>query len=94
MNVNFNIPDIQRSLDNEHVQKIYDFENNYYLKHNTYCIAGSLSIGIKDNDSSEYILDGQHRIYAYMKLIENFPERKLLVTIDYYTLIILMKYIN
>jgi hypothetical protein len=78
-----NIPDIQRNLDLKHVNEIYNFENEYYLLHNEYCLHGSISIAINNNDI-KYLIDGQHRCAAYLKLTNDYPERHIKLTIDYY----------
>lgn len=78
-----NIPDIQRKLDTNHVNEIYNFENEYYLLHNEYCLHGSISIAINNNDI-KYLIDGQHRCAAYLKLMNDYPERHIKLTIDYY----------
>jgi len=79
-----NIPDIQRNLDIDHVNEIYNFENEYYLLHNEYCLHGSISIAINEETDAKYLIDGQHRCSAYIKLTNDYPERHIKLTIDFY----------
>jgi len=82
---NYNIPDIQRNLDSDHCREIYEFENNYYNNFGTYCLHGTITVAINNNTNIEYLLDGQHRMSTYKTLQNEYPERALNITTDYYT---------
>ena len=76
------IPEIQRLRDDEHVVAIYEFQRDYYARNNIYLITGTISIVVVG--SHEYLVDGQHRIAAYARLITEWPDRALFIAIDYY----------
>lgn len=78
------IPEIQRSLDEDAVQRIYDFQDYFYQKHGYYCTNGIISIAININTNVNYLIDGQHRIVAFKKLREKYPHREIALSIDYY----------
>ena len=80
--IKYNLPTIQRSVIETSIAEIYDFQVAFYEKHGKYCISGSLSIVISDGVS--YLVDGQHRMMAYKLLIQNYPDRPLLINIDVY----------
>lgn len=84
INTELNIPDIQRIVDKEHINEIYNFENEYYISHDEYCINGCLSIAYDEDKNIEYIIDGQHRYFAYSKLNTMFPHRIMKLSVDYY----------
>lgn len=77
------IPEIQRSLDEEHVMNIYAYQRTVYDKLGQYLITGCISIAAANG--IEYLIDGQHRITAYKQLLADYPDRKLEVVVDYYT---------
>jgi hypothetical protein len=77
-----NIPEIQRPLVISNVEKILDFQSKYYDKNKTYCFNGSISIGIDLSTGVSYLLDGHHRMNAYMKLRQQFPERNMKIAVD------------
>src|SRR6266700_5091247 len=79
----YSIPTIQRPLDATVVDQICARETQYYATHNTYMLAGTISIAIVAQ--CEFIVDGQHRMSAYKKLSLDFPERELVINVDYYT---------
>jgi hypothetical protein len=82
--IKYVIPDIQREIKHENIQKIIDFQQEYYNLHDTYCLNHTISIGIDLDTSISYLLDGQHRMKAYIYLRKLFPERKMTITIDTY----------
>lgn len=77
------LPDIQRNKDIEHVNKIYDYQNKMYEKCGQYILAGTISIAIVDD--VEYLIDGQHRLSCYNLINNEYQDRALDVTVDYYT---------
>jgi 5-methylcytosine-specific restriction endonuclease McrA len=77
------IPDIQRMVDVDHANAIYEHQLSCFNKFGKYIISGCISIVICDN--IEYLIDGQHRLVAYRRLINEFPDRPIEVMIDYYS---------
>jgi 5-methylcytosine-specific restriction endonuclease McrA len=75
-------PDIQRPLDIEVVNNIVASENDYYTQSGKYILPNCISI-VKCAHN-EYIIDGQHRLSAYHRLSKDYPERELVIDIDYY----------
>lgn len=80
---NCTIPDIQRTIDEDHVAAIYNYQLDIYAQLGMYIISGCVSIAVCDN--IEYLIDGQHRLESYRRLIKNFPDRPLSICVDYYT---------
>src|SRR3990167_6571865 len=78
--IEMSVPDIQRQIDPELVEPIYQNHNEYYLSHGEYCILGTITIAV-ENDI-EYLIDGQHRMTAYKRLRQDYPERCLTVNVD------------
>ena len=56
----------QRSIDTNHVNKMVEYQNNYYKKYNEYFFPNPIIIGILEN--KYYILDGQHRLRTIKQL--------------------------
>jgi hypothetical protein len=79
------IPEIQREVNKEAIDAIYEKENTFYETRHTYIIPGCISICKVKETNKEYIIDGQHRMIAYTNLSKNFPERPLIIHVDYYT---------
>lgn len=82
--VNLNIPDIQRPIIDEHSDEIYQFEKSFYDNHGEYCLHGNITIAIDNETKLNYLIDGQHRLSAYKKLLDDYPERQLQISIDCY----------
>jgi hypothetical protein len=80
----YSIPDIQREIKNENIAKIIEFQKDYFDIHQSYCLNHSISIGIDIESGITYLLDGQHRMKAYLYLRKEFPERVMSITIDTY----------
>jgi hypothetical protein len=96
--INYETPDIQRLIDDEHIKKIIDFQENFYLLHGKYCISGIISVAKAEKT---YLVDGQHRIAAYAYLMKIHPERSLLINVNIYhydgngaNLDLIYKYVN
>jgi NAD(P)H-nitrite reductase large subunit len=51
--IKYEIPSIQRAIKDDNVQKIYEFQNDFYAKHNTYLINGTISIAIDSQTGVE-----------------------------------------
>ena len=80
--ISYVVPEIQRGIRIEAVDAIYKRENDYYLKYDHYVIPGTISMVMCNG--IEYIVDGQHRMQAYYRLSKEHPDRKLMISIDYY----------
>lgn len=78
------IPDIQRKLNTDAIESIYTSEHTYYNHYKTYLLPGCISIA--KCSTGEYLVDGQHRIQAYRRLVAEYPERILTISVDYYTI--------
>lgn len=81
---NFQIPTIQRDEIQNHIDEIYQFEQQYYDSHAEYCLHGNISVAIDIHTKTEYLIDGQHRLIAYKLLQEKYPHRSINISIDYY----------
>lgn len=62
------IPAFQRSEDNEHIQHIYDSVASALENHEEPMITGCLIVVVVSDDTS-YLLDGNHRLNAYYKVL-------------------------
>jgi len=82
--INYTIPEIQRQINHQHIEEIYNFELEYFNHHKTYCLNGSVSIAYDVDSRIEHLIDGQHRVTAYQRLQTDYPDRILKITIDYY----------
>ena len=80
--IHYVIPEIQRRVEPDNIKKIYDFQLEYYNKNGEYCLNGSISIGRDLSTCIDYLLDGQHRMAAYIKLRKTFPERSMIISVD------------
>jgi hypothetical protein len=81
---NFQLPEIQRSENQSHSDEIYQFEKSYYDIHKGYCLQGNISVAIDILTQIQYLIDGNHRVNAYKRLLDEFPDRAITITIDYY----------
>lgn len=81
---NFQLPEIQRSENQSHSDEIYQFEKIYYDTHKEYCLQGNISVAIDVITQIQYLIDGNHRVTAYKRLLNEFPDRVITITIDYY----------
>ncbi len=79
------VPEIQRSVNNNTVDEIYKKEAEFYSIHGSYLLGGVVAVCIIRGDNSEYLIDGQHRMSAYARLSREFPEREMIIHIDQYT---------
>ncbi len=80
--INYIIPSIQRQLQPEVVDNIYKAERDWYDHHRSYLLSKTISIAVCDG--VEYIIDGQHRMAAYQRLSKEFPERKIIIHVEYF----------
>ena len=61
-----NYMDKQRSIDNNHVNSMLEYQKGYYEKYNEYFFPNPISIGLLNK--KYYILDGQHRLKVIQHL--------------------------
>lgn len=64
-----NIPDCQRSLDYDHIESIYVSLKDTLSSHSEPKILSSVALAVEP-DETIYIIDGNHRIHAYKKLLD------------------------
>lgn len=55
----FRLPECQRNLDNDQVNKMLAYQTQYFKKYNEYFFPTPIVIGVVDNNY--YVIDGQHR---------------------------------
>ena len=80
----FKLPDIQRMINDDFVNTIYNFQVDFYNSNQHYCLLNTISICKVKILNHQYLIDGQHRIMAYSKLRCTFPERSIHLTVDNY----------
>jgi hypothetical protein len=70
--LNIELPNIQRIYDNDKINEIVDYQEKYFKANKTFNFLGVICINVLDNDSVKkyYLIDGQHRYYALIKLME------------------------
>jgi len=73
-----NIPDCQRLLDNDHVDTIYQSFKKTIDEHMEPKILSSIALALEPDDTT-YIVDGNHRLHAYKKLLDNGHDLKIYV---------------
>ena len=61
------VPDIQRTIDDEHVENIYNYQKQLFLKNSHYSF-NPINLCHIEGDNSTWIIDGQHRFCAMRKL--------------------------
>lgn len=81
-NKNVTIWELNRPLDTEHVNIIHNALNNEYKLTNQITVFGSL--GVFKHDKHYKIFDGQHRLAALNKLLEQYPALNPQLTIEVY----------
>ena len=64
----YQIPELQRLVDNEHINNMVEDQKNEYNKYKTFSMLQSFTIAYIVNEKKGYILDGQHRVEAYSRL--------------------------
>lgn len=74
-NGDFIIPDFQRDLDDDKIDELVkEIENDCnYLLHRTNPIQLACNV-IGENKCKYYIIDGQHRIHAILRLADKYPD--------------------
>ena len=89
--LNLEIPDIQRECDHDRVQEIILYQNEYFAQHKTFCFIGDLTVyqfydkrKIDQNPlSGLFIVDGMHRYMAmkHMSLYMQKPDYPICINI-------------
>ncbi len=75
-------PDCQRLLDNDQVNKILEYQINYYKKYNEFFFSNPITLSKLNNEY--YIIDGQHRLSCIDKLYKlKYPVFKIFLVILY-----------
>lgn len=71
VHMNFNIPHVQRNLDQERIQDIIEFQCQHFARHKTLCFLGDIFIYTISRDVCDIedgekcmIIDGMHRYFA------------------------------
>lgn len=66
------IPNIQRIYDNDKINEIINYQENYFKANKGFNFLGVICINVLDNNGVKkyYLIDGQHRYYALIKLME------------------------
>ena len=87
LNLNIIIPDIQREIDENHVENIIKFMEDYYDTYNNYIFINVLTITkFHMNEMIKYsLIDGQHRYVAYKKLYEKYEDRDMNIDLEIIT---------
>ena len=60
------VPSIQRILDINKVNEIYNYQDNYYKENNCFNFIGTINIQCFNDNN--FLIDGQHRYNAIKKL--------------------------
>jgi hypothetical protein len=84
-NLKCNIPIFQRQQNLDKIQTIIEYQREYYHKYGRFEFLGIISIAYMNDSSSMnkiYILDGQHRLCAMKKLLEEgYPDFSIYIQI-------------
>jgi hypothetical protein len=65
---NYKVPEIQRIVDNTHIDRMIRDQVSEYKKYNNFSMIQSFTVAYNLQENKGYILDGQHRLEAYSKL--------------------------
>lgn len=65
---NYKIPEIQRIVDNTHIERMISDQKLEYKKYNNFSMIQSFTVAYNLQENKGYILDGQHRMEAYSRL--------------------------
>ncbi len=83
----YSLPDIQRPIDENRVNELLLFQEDFYSKNGTYLTNGTVSIvEITEplKPTMRYLVDGQHRVAVFESLQKKYPERPLTIFVDKY----------
>jgi hypothetical protein len=65
---NYQIPELQRLVDNGHIVSMVEDQKSEYDKYKSFSMLQSFTIAYIVEEKKGYILDGQHRVEAYSRL--------------------------
>jgi len=82
LSYNIKIPSCQRSQDEERIQEIVRYQENYYNNHKCYNFIGTLTI-CYDNLKNFYLIDGAHRYFSIKDLLVKYPTYNFLLYITF-----------
>lgn len=85
---NFQIPKLQRNLDEEHVASMIKDQEEEYKKHGCFSMLQSMTVASLKHggNTSLFLLDGQHRVKAYSILKEKYPIYDIIIPVVEYSL--------
>jgi len=84
VNLNIQIPNIQRIKDNNKVDDIVNYQLDYYKKHNSWNYLGMINLHYCSDNDIYYIMDGQHR-YESLKILYNNHSHDIEILIEVIT---------
>jgi hypothetical protein len=67
---NYKVPEIQRIVDNTHIDRMIKDQKLEYTRYNTFSMIQSFTVAYNLQENKGYILDGQHRMETYSRLRE------------------------
>jgi hypothetical protein len=65
-------PDCQRSIDDEHVNKLLSYQIKHYEKYKEFFFPRQIIIGLLNNKF--YVMDGQHRLHCIKYLVTKYQK--------------------
>ena len=68
LNIDINIPSIQRLYHKEKIDEIVRYQKEYFIKNKRFNFLGVLNLNYSLEDSKYFLIDGQHRYEAIKKL--------------------------
>tara|TARA_E500000178_G_C17027681_1_gene758879 strand:+ start:2483 stop:3526 length:1044 start_codon:yes stop_codon:yes gene_type:complete len=68
-NYNISVPNEQRILDDDNIANIVNYQLRFYQKNKCFNFLGCICLNTVDNKAYS-IIDGQHRYFSFLKLIE------------------------
>ena len=81
----YEIPEIQRTIDPKHVQKILDDQINEYNRFQSFSILQSITVAEVTQENVTYVIDGQHRIQVFKMLQDlNYDLSKVIIPVVVY----------
>lgn len=81
--IRFTIPQIQRTIDEDHINNMYEKESKFWEANHRLSILQTITVC--SCDGKFYVLDGQHRIKMFDKMIKtgyNIGNEKLNIVLD------------
>ncbi|PNH08369.1 hypothetical protein TSOC_005130 [Tetrabaena socialis] len=78
---NVQVPELQRSVDDERVQTIVEFQRAHREKHGAFLFIGDVALLAAGAQGRYWIVDGQHRLAAARSLVHELSEQPVSVLI-------------